>query len=288
MYCPHCKYASFDHLTRCPKCNADWTEVKQALDLDWLPEPVPDWFETLQQDANEFIFEPSPPPDGNSQANGLPNQEPIAAVTEPEGSSMPTQNHKLKKALKTQDTEDVIPDIPLATPSMPDSPSRPKQEDSDLLGEIDFDLSFDQADETPASGPDVSPAVVKPAEANEKNLSQNSNQSQATAQEKHPLSEPELSFPDLDDLFGSDDTPKPESEATPKEQASHGQTKEKKTADLEPDIQLETEDTRPSPELKQHNGQEAIPLEEDVDLESFLEEIEIELEPDDMTPTKEK
>lgn len=37
MYCPKCKYTSFDHLEKCPKCGNKWNEIRKTLNLDWLP-----------------------------------------------------------------------------------------------------------------------------------------------------------------------------------------------------------------------------------------------------------
>lgn len=36
MYCKHCNYHSFDHARECPKCGADWQDVRKLLHLDWL------------------------------------------------------------------------------------------------------------------------------------------------------------------------------------------------------------------------------------------------------------
>lgn len=39
MFCPQCKYTSFDHLPKCPKCSYDWMEQRKQLNLGWLEEP---------------------------------------------------------------------------------------------------------------------------------------------------------------------------------------------------------------------------------------------------------
>lgn len=36
MFCPKCKYTSFDHLDSCPSCGHAWEEPKKRLNLDWL------------------------------------------------------------------------------------------------------------------------------------------------------------------------------------------------------------------------------------------------------------
>lgn len=39
MFCPKCHYTSFDHLTKCPKCNYEWSEEKRKLNIEWLVIP---------------------------------------------------------------------------------------------------------------------------------------------------------------------------------------------------------------------------------------------------------
>ncbi len=37
MYCPYCRYTSFDHLPVCPKCNYDWSKTRELFGLDAQP-----------------------------------------------------------------------------------------------------------------------------------------------------------------------------------------------------------------------------------------------------------
>ncbi len=39
MFCPNCKYTTFDHYNVCPKCNFAWNDIKKALGIDWITEP---------------------------------------------------------------------------------------------------------------------------------------------------------------------------------------------------------------------------------------------------------
>lgn len=44
MFCAKCKFNSFDHLPKCPKCGFDWKESREALQLAWLQSEGHDWF----------------------------------------------------------------------------------------------------------------------------------------------------------------------------------------------------------------------------------------------------
>ena len=39
MFCPKCKYTTFDFYKKCPKCNYDWDHIRQDLNLEWMLEP---------------------------------------------------------------------------------------------------------------------------------------------------------------------------------------------------------------------------------------------------------
>ncbi|SDB32512.1 hypothetical protein SAMN05660653_01541 [Desulfonatronum thiosulfatophilum] len=44
MYCPKCKYTSFDHLSTCPNCRYDWQQIRSTLNLTWLQSSGFEWF----------------------------------------------------------------------------------------------------------------------------------------------------------------------------------------------------------------------------------------------------
>jgi hypothetical protein len=48
MYCKKCKFHSFDHVSTCPKCGADWEESRKSLYLTWLSASGVNW---LSRDA---------------------------------------------------------------------------------------------------------------------------------------------------------------------------------------------------------------------------------------------
>ncbi len=39
MFCPKCKYTTFDFYKNCPKCNFDWDSIRKDLGLEWMMEP---------------------------------------------------------------------------------------------------------------------------------------------------------------------------------------------------------------------------------------------------------
>jgi len=43
MYCKKCKFHSFDHVSACPKCGADWEESRKALYLNWILASGTNW-----------------------------------------------------------------------------------------------------------------------------------------------------------------------------------------------------------------------------------------------------
>lgn len=38
MFCPKCKYTTFDYFKACPKCNFNWEDIKKDLYIDWIIE----------------------------------------------------------------------------------------------------------------------------------------------------------------------------------------------------------------------------------------------------------
>lgn len=45
MYCKKCKFHSFDHVSACPKCGADWEESRKALYLNWISASGVSWLQ---------------------------------------------------------------------------------------------------------------------------------------------------------------------------------------------------------------------------------------------------
>ncbi len=64
MFCPQCKYTSFDHLPKCPKCSYDWSGQRKELNLSWLEAP-----ESSPQEEHFPSFELEDEPRASSAAN---------------------------------------------------------------------------------------------------------------------------------------------------------------------------------------------------------------------------
>jgi hypothetical protein len=51
MYCKKCKFHSFDHVSTCPKCGADWEETRKALYLNWITASGVNWIASAKTDS---------------------------------------------------------------------------------------------------------------------------------------------------------------------------------------------------------------------------------------------
>ena len=49
MYCRKCRYTSFDHLGKCPKCGLEWNEERKKLGIEWLSAAGKGWLEMSNQ-----------------------------------------------------------------------------------------------------------------------------------------------------------------------------------------------------------------------------------------------
>jgi len=74
MFCPKCKYTTFDYFEKCPKCNYNWSETKKQLGLDWILEPEIAQENDIQYTIEQPIeFNDSPI---NSETQTIPEIEP--------------------------------------------------------------------------------------------------------------------------------------------------------------------------------------------------------------------
>ena len=64
MYCKKCRYVSFDHLNKCPKCGLEWNEERKKLGIDWMVSAERGWLEHGQ--SEEEVDE-----DFESQTGGI-------------------------------------------------------------------------------------------------------------------------------------------------------------------------------------------------------------------------
>ncbi len=71
MFCPKCKYTTFDYFKRCPRCDYDWSEIKKQLGLDWIAEQ-----EVVEQEVYEETMDNSKGDIGEPQKKQAPEIEP--------------------------------------------------------------------------------------------------------------------------------------------------------------------------------------------------------------------
>ncbi len=58
MFCSKCKFTSFDHLPKCPKCGFEWTKAREDLQLSWLQAAGYNWFQHAEK-LYQFDMEPA-------------------------------------------------------------------------------------------------------------------------------------------------------------------------------------------------------------------------------------
>ena len=93
MFCPKCKYTTFDYFEKCPKCNYNWSETKKQLGLDWILEPEIAQVNDIQYTIEQPIeFNDSPI---NSETQTIPEIEP--PTTEPSIEEKQEENLILKE-----------------------------------------------------------------------------------------------------------------------------------------------------------------------------------------------
>ncbi len=81
MFCPKCKYTTFDHFNSCPKCGYEWEDIRKELSLDWLVEIESSEVEKIGIEEERF---PQISPEGEGEkeegiVNGIlspPKEEP--------------------------------------------------------------------------------------------------------------------------------------------------------------------------------------------------------------------
>lgn len=131
MYCKKCKFHSFDHVSTCPKCGADWEESRKALYLNWITASGVNWL----------------------------SPELSVPQTAPEPSAVTTTSSDEDTYLDSlsQSSTDYS-----ATPPAPPAQATNRDADIDvsLFPELDFAMT-DSKPETPAPAPKRSAAVSK-------------------------------------------------------------------------------------------------------------------------------
>lgn len=157
MYCKKCKFHSFDHVSTCPKCGADWEESRKSLYLTWISASGVNW---LARDtaaaqsaaAQEAVKEQRPQAKPAASEDYLAAPAPPAAATsrdaEIDVSSFPDLDFAMAET---------PPSAKAAAPAQ--SAPAPRAEDelfletlpAEEMVELDFSATFDAPAPKPAA-----------------------------------------------------------------------------------------------------------------------------------------
>jgi len=154
MYCKKCKYTTFDHLDRCPKCGYDWKKEKEMLGLEWLnfevkllqnilAKPTPPSTQELKEDN---------PPTAHQNSSQINNEEFIEANLESPNSqdevqTTPTSEGKKLKKEQDDDLLEIDMDTYL-TDSSPAANSNSPHNEINEIENLEFDDLLDNSKET--------------------------------------------------------------------------------------------------------------------------------------------
>ena len=165
MYCKKCKFHSFDHVSTCPKCGADWEESRKSLYLNWLSASGVNW---LERDAQQAATATPAMAMGADKEASLANAHTDYLSAPMAAPAAPTARASVDTGIDVSS----FPELDFAMPEAEPAPavntpaparSAPKPEEDLFLEtlpandtvELDFSASFD----TPA---DAQPAQAKP------------------------------------------------------------------------------------------------------------------------------
>jgi hypothetical protein len=87
MYCPQCRFTSFDHLSACPNCGSDWQKIKSDLNLDWLHSTGWEWFPKVQN-----------PESGDSGSSAYPTHDSVVPSSSPLDGEYPLPDSSVQEA----------------------------------------------------------------------------------------------------------------------------------------------------------------------------------------------
>lgn len=164
MYCKKCKFHSFDHVSTCPKCGADWEESRKSLYLNWLSASGVNWLEkkTAQNETAPAMAQGAAEAASHEDYLAAPVAPPAKAVADSamdngiDVSSFP----ELDFAMPEAET------APIAqTPTAAQSAPAPKIDDDLFLEPIPVEdtveLDFSTVESAPPT-PQAPPAQSKP------------------------------------------------------------------------------------------------------------------------------
>lgn len=156
MYCKKCRFHSYDHVGKCPKCGVDWEETRKALYLNWITASGFNWLAPTTSTAETV-----------SAAGSGAMADDSDALLDSLSESSPGQAYAAAPAPSSgaggRDTDidvSIFPELDFAaTGSGPKTPA-PKQDEELFLDslpvedivELDFN-SYDDAPAAPKSQP---------------------------------------------------------------------------------------------------------------------------------------
>jgi len=165
MYCKKCKFHSFDHVSACPKCGADWEESRKALYLNWILASGTNWLvhnAVAPQPTPEFSAKPAKVETHAHSMSGsaadylaAPPTHPAAATTKNtdiDVSNFPDLDFSMAEA----PTVDPVPAQKAPAPKADEDLFLDTLPPEDMV-ELDFSASFD----TPAAPQAPAPAKSK-------------------------------------------------------------------------------------------------------------------------------
>lgn len=166
MYCKKCKFHSFDHVSTCPKCGADWEESRKSLYLNWISASGVNWL------AREAAATAQPaPPQGAAQAQSQhapsgTSEDYLAAPAPPAPAAAEVSRDAEIDVSSFPDLDfamtETQPAPKAAAPAKSAPAPKPEEElfletlPAEEMVELDFSATFDAPTPTPA------PAQSKP------------------------------------------------------------------------------------------------------------------------------
>lgn len=168
MYCKKCKFHSFDHVSKCPKCGVDWEESRKALYLNWITASGVNWLSpelSAPQAAPEPSVATAKTTNADTYLDTLSQPSTDYSATPPTPSAQASSRDadidvSLFPELDFAMT-DFKPETPAPAPAPKRSAAASKSEDDlfleslpvDEMVELDFSTSFDAPAESKAQAP---------------------------------------------------------------------------------------------------------------------------------------
>jgi len=149
MYCKKCRFHSYDHVGKCPKCGADWEEARKALYLNWITASGFNWLAPTPAAETASAAGPDMADDSDALLNSLSEssagQAYAAAPTPPSGAGSRDSDIDVS----------IFPELDFTgAASAPKTPA-PRQDEEIFLDAMPVDdiveLDFSSPDDAPSA-----------------------------------------------------------------------------------------------------------------------------------------